>query len=154
MSERINFSNLIREDMILLGVEGNTRDEVLENIAKVFVEKGIAKDTFYQGLLGRENEFPTGLPMGEYNIAVPHTYPEHYNEVAVAICVPKNPTKFFNMGDKEDELTVQVIVCLALKKMDDSIKMLPSLMEFFVDQENIKAVMNAKTPAEVLALFA
>jgi len=152
--EKIKFADRVREDLIMLNVEGDTRDEVLKHIADLFVSKGIAKDTFYEGLLQRENEFPTGLPIGEYNIAIPHTYPEHYNDIGVAICVPKHPVKFFNMGDKTDELTVHVIVCLALKKMDDSIKMLPSLMSFFADEDNIKAVMACKTPAEVMALVA
>ena len=154
MAEKIKFSDRVREDLILLDVEGETKEDIFRKIADLFVEKGIAKETFYDGLIQRESEFPTGLPIGEYNIAIPHTYPEHYNDIGVAICVPRNPLKFFNMGDKSDELTVHVVVCLALKKMDDSIGMLPSLMSFFADEDNIKAVMACKEPAEVMALVA
>ena len=91
---QIQFVDYVREDLILLGVEGNTRDEVLNNISKVLIEKDIVKESFAEGLLKRENEYPTGLPVGEYNVAIPHTYPEHNKEIAVTIAVPKNPVVF------------------------------------------------------------
>jgi len=86
MSDKIKFSERVREDLILLNVEGETREDIFKQVAELFVEKGIAKDTYYQGLLDREAEFPTGLPIGDYNIAIPHTYPEHYNDIG--ICIP------------------------------------------------------------------
>ena len=154
MSDKIKFSERVREDLILLNVEGETREEIFKQVAELFVEKGIAKDTYYQGLLDREAEFPTGLPIGDYNIAIPHTYPEHYNDIGICICVPKKPIKFFDMGAKEHELEVHVVVALALKKLDDSIKMLPSLMSFFADEDNIKAMMACKEPSEIMEMIA
>lgn len=154
MSDKIKFSERVREDLILLDVEGETREEIFKQIADLFMEKGIAKDTYYQGLIDREAEFPTGLPIGDYNIAIPHTYPEHYNDIGICVCVPKQPIKFCDMGDKEHELDVHVVVALALKKLDDSIKMLPSLMSFFADEDNIKALMECKEPAQVMEMIA
>ena len=150
MADKINFADRVRKDLILIGVEGDTREEVLTNISKVLIEKGIAKETYTEGLLQRESEFPTGLPIGEYNIAIPHTYPEHCNEIAVTVAIPKKPIEFHNMGDASETVMVYVILCLCLKKMDDSINMLPSLMTFFADEENVKTLMKCKTPDEVM----
>ncbi len=152
MREQVAFADKVREDLVLLGVEGETRDEVLYHIAKVIMEKGIAKETFYDALIERENSYPTGLPIGEINVAIPHTYPEHINEVAITIAVPKKPVMFYNMGDKDEEILVSVILCLTMRKMDDNVKLLPSLMGFFADEENLRALLACKTPAEVIAL--
>ena len=152
MREQVPFADKVREDLVLLGVEGETRDEVLYNIAKVLMEKGVAKDTFYEALLQRENEYPTGLPIGEINIAIPHTYPEHINEVAITIAIPKKPVVFRNMGDKDEEILISVILCLTMRKMDDNVKLLPALMGFFADEDNLRALLACKTPAEVISL--
>lgn len=152
MREKVPFADKVREDLVLLGVEGDTRDEVLYNIAKVLMDKGVAKETFYDALLERENEFPTGLPIGEINFAIPHTYPEHINEIAVTIAVPKKPIAFHNMGDANEELLVSVVVCLTMRKMDDNVKLLPALMGFFANEDNLRKVIACKTPAEVIAL--
>ncbi len=152
MREQVPFADKVREDLVLLGVEGETRDEVLYNIAKVLMEKGVAKDTFYEALLQRENEYPTGLPIGEINVAIPHTYPEHINEVAITIAVPKKPVVFRNMGDKDEEILISVILCLTMRKMDDNVKLLPALMGFFADEDNLRALLACKTPAEVISL--
>lgn len=152
MREQVPFADKVREDLVLLGVEGETRDEVLCNIAKVLMDKGVAKDTFYEALLQRENEYPTGLPIGEINIAIPHTYPEHINEVAITIAVPKKPVVFRNMGDKDEEILISVILCLTMRKMDDNVKLLPALMGFFADEDNLRALLACKTPAEVISL--
>lgn len=148
----MKFSDKVREDLVLLNMEGDTRDEVLYNIASVIMEKGIAKDTFYDALLERENAYPTGLPIGDINVAIPHTYPEHINEVAITIAIPKKPVLFHNMGCREEEVLVHIVVCLTMRKMDDNVKLLPALMGFFADEDNLRQLLACKTPAEVIAL--
>lgn len=153
MDEEITFIDKVREDLILLDVPGNTRDEVLFQIATVYMDKGIAKPSFYEALLQRESEYPTGLPIGNVNFAIPHTYPEHINEIAVGIAIPRNPVVFMEMGGDDREVLCSVIVCLALKKMDDNIKMLPSLMDFFAVEENLTLLLACQTPQDVLRVL-
>lgn len=154
MSDSIPFVDKVREELVLLNVEGDTRDEVLRTIAGRLLEKGIVKDTFEAALLAREAEYPTGLAIGELNLAIPHTYPEHVNEIAVTIAVLKNPVVFLDMGDQVSAVPVSIVVCLTLKKMDDNIKMLPGLMEFFADDEHLRAILACTKPAQVMELLA
>lgn len=153
MDERVSFVDKVREDLIFLDVAGDTRDEVLRNIAGALCTKGIVKDTFAEALLARERDYPTGLAIGEINLAIPHAQPEHVNEIAVAIAVPRRPVQFQDMGDHDSAVEVSVIVCLALKKMDDNIKMLPALMTFFAGEENLRAILACTQPAQVMALL-
>lgn len=153
MREIIPFADKVRPDLILLGVEGDTRDEVLTNIANVLVEKGIAKESFPAALLAREREYPTGLALGELNLAIPHAHPEHINEITVTIAVPKRPVVFQDMGDPDSGVLVSVVVCLTLQKLDDNIKMLPALMEFFAQEEHLRSILACTDPAQVMALL-
>lgn len=149
----MHFKHYIDKNLIFLNIKGENSTEVLNNIAKILYEKGIVKESFAQAILERESNFPTGLPVGEFNIAIPHTDPEHNNKIAVSVFVPENPVYFKNMGNKEEELKVYVIIVLSLKKTDDSIQMLPSLMEYFANEEYIKEILECKTADEVFDLF-
>lgn len=153
MGTPVAFLDKVREDLIFLNVPGKDRDEVLQNIAQRLVEKGVVKPTFPAALLEREAEYPTGLELGEINIAIPHSNPEHINEIAVAVAVPQNPVIFRDMGDREHEFPVSIIACLALQKLDDNIKMLPALMEFFAQEDNLKAILACTEPGQVMALL-
>lgn len=150
----ISFVDNVREESIFLKVPGETRDEVLTYVANRLVELGIVKETYIQGLFEREAHSPTGLDLGgEYNFAIPHTFPEHTNKITVCIVVPENPVMFRNMGDPDSDVKVSVIVPLALQKMDDNIQMLPVLMDFFANEENLKSLLACETPAEVMTLL-
>lgn len=154
MKGPVAFFDKVREDQIYLGIEGGSREEVLRSIADRLVAKGVAKESFPDALLAREAEYPTGLPLGgELNIAIPHAHPEHINEITVTIAVPKSPVVFQEMGNKESEVTVQIIVCLTLQKLDDNVKMLPALMDFFADEGNLQAILRCKEPRQVMALL-
>lgn len=153
MGHPVAFLDKVREDLIFLDVEGTTREDVLTDIANRLVEKGVVKESFPAALLAREREYPTGLLLGDTNIAIPHAQPEHINEIAVTIAIPRSPVTFLDMGDHETEFPVSVIICLALQKMDDNIKMLPALMEFFATPENLNALLACRTPAEVMRLL-
>ena len=153
MGHPVAFLDKVREELIFLDVEGTTREEVLTNIANRLVEQGVAKESFPAALLAREQAYPTGLQLGELNIAIPHAQPEHINEIAVTIAIPRQPVPFLDMGDHETQFPVSVIVCLALQKLDDNIKMLPALMEFFAQEKNLKAILACRTPGQVMALL-
>jgi len=143
----------MREDLILLGLTCRDRDDALKQITSMLEEKGIVKDTYYEALLAREADFPTGLPIGELNFALPHTYPEHVNEVAITLATLKEPVMFREMGDDENEVPVSVIVNLAMKKMDDNVKLLPELMDFFANGDNLRTILEMTDPAEVYAFI-
>jgi len=148
-----SFAKHMREDLILLGLTCRDRDDALKQITSMLEEKGIVKDTYYEALLAREADFPTGLPIGELNFALPHTYPEHVNEVAITLATLKEPVMFREMGDDENEVPVSVIVNLAMKKMDDNVKLLPELMDFFANGDNLRTILEMTDPAEVYAFI-
>lgn len=144
----------VREDLVFLNVKGDNATEVLHFIADELFKRKIVKETFFRALIQREEEFPTGLPIGEINVAIPHTYPDHINDVAVTIAILDNPVPFRNMGDPSQEILVSIVLCLTMKKLDDNVKLLPELIGFFADENHLKQLLECKTQREVIDLIA
>ena len=152
MEEHENFAILVREELIFLRVDGDA-ETALRTVADALIDRGIVLPSYYDALMEREREFPTGLPMGELNIAMPHTVPQHILKKGVAIVTLTQPVTFHCMGDADSTVQVQLLVCPLLHKLDDNVRLLPSLIHFFMKQENIRALLDAASPAEVMAIL-
>ncbi|QSX09250.1 PTS sugar transporter subunit IIA [Alkalibacter rhizosphaerae] len=143
----------VREDLVFLNVKGETSADVLRFISDELSKRQIVKETFYDALIQREKEFPTGLPIGEINVAIPHTYPDHINEVAVTIAILDKPVTFRNMGDPTQNVDVSIVLCMTMKKLDDNVKLLPELIGYFADENHLKQLLECKTPKAVIDLI-
>ena len=104
---------------------------------------------YADALVERETSYPTGLPIGSFNLALPHTYPQYICEHAVAVAVPSHPVAFRSMEDADETVMVSLLVCPLLEKMDENIKLLPSLMKFFANEQTI-AELAAAGSAEAI----
>lgn len=152
MEEHINFSILVREELIFLRVKGDA-ETALRAVADKLLSIGAVLPSYYDALMQREREFPTGLPMGELNIAMPHTVPQHILEMGVSIATLAEPAEFRCMGDADSTVQVRLLVCPLLDKMDDNVRLLPSLIHFFIKQDNIRALLDAESPAEIMEIL-
>lgn len=150
MENTISFKEMVRQDLIITELECNDCNMALVTIADLLYEKGVVKDSFKEALLLREKEYPTGLPLGEINIAIPHAQHQHVNEQAIALAVLKNPVDFNSMEDRDEMISIKLVVCLAMCKDDTNVKILPELIKYFTNNENVKNILNCKTPVEII----
>ena len=137
MEKRIHFLQKIRKELIFTGIKGETWEEVLRGTASRLLAAGAVKEGYADAVVEREREYPTGLPIGRVNLALPHTYPQHVREHAVAIAVPAHPVLFQSMDDPDAMVEVSLLVCPLLDKMEENIQLLPSLMKYFANEEII-----------------
>ena len=151
MNNTIHFIEKIREDLIFTNVAGDTWEEVLQSVAARLLAAGAVKESYADALLEREREYPTGLPIGAVNLALPHTYPQHVKEYAIAIAVPSHPVPFRSMDDPDALVEVSLLVCPLLAKMDENIKLLPSLMKFFANEDTIAELASAGSAQAIFA---
>lgn len=77
-----------------VSLSGNTDKEVLKQMASALQEEGYVKETFSDAIIQREISFPTGLPMGGINVAIPHTDPEHVNKAGFCLGILDKPVTF------------------------------------------------------------
>lgn len=130
MNNSSGFIDKIRKDLIFTNVPGETWEELLRSVAARLYAAGVVNEGYADALVKREISYPTGLPIGKFNLALPHTYPQYICEYAVVIAVPSHPVAFRSMEDADETVVVSLLVCPLLEKMDENIKLLPSLMKF------------------------
>ncbi len=152
METNKEFSKLLKEEYIFTDICASTKEEALKVIAYKFLQTQAVKESYYPALLKREKEYPTGLEMPCISIAIPHADTEHANMPAIAIAKLNRTVEFNSMEDANETIMVQAIICLAITKVDENVKLLPRLLKFFMEKERAEQFLNCTTPKEILAL--
>jgi galactitol PTS system EIIA component len=147
-------SNLVfDESVILLDVEADTKEAVLETVAKNLVDKGLVKESFVPAILKRESEFATGLPTAGVSVAIPHTDVEHVNQKTISVAVLKKPVDFVIMGDDSETTPVQIIFMLAMDEAHSQLTLLQKLMQVFQDETTLTTLANATDQTSIKTLL-
>lgn len=144
---------LLKKELIRVGLEGETNEDVLRALAGVFVEAGVAKESYPDAIVLRESNYPTALPATAFDIAVPHTFAEHVNEPAMGCAVLAHPVEFKQMGSPDITLHPEVLFMLAITDPQDQIDTLKKIMGLIQDPETLNKVRVAKTVDEVYDLL-
>ena len=121
------------------------KEEALKLLADEMMKSGVAKDSFYDGIITREKNFATGLSLNNMCVAIPHTDPEHVNRTQVGFMSLTEPVDFIEMGTEDKKIGVTLLFMLALKEAHQQLDMLMKLMDVFQNDElmeKFKAVDN------------
>ena len=140
---------LLKRELIKIGLEGNTSEEVERAFANLFVEKKYAKESYPDAIIEREKEYPTALPAFAFDIAIPHTFAEHVNEEAMGVAVLKNPVPFKQMGSPEIELKPRILFMLAIINPKNQLNMLKKIVEIIQDNSALEKIKVAKSEDEI-----
>ncbi|MEG0076640.1 PTS sugar transporter subunit IIA [Anaerorhabdus sp.] len=143
----------INEDLVILDVDVEDKKDVLGILATKMLEMNIVKDTYLQGVLNREQVYPTGLLLGDFNVAIPHTDSSHVNKNAIAIAKLKKPVKFKYMADPKMDVEVSLIFMLAISDPKNQVPVLSLLMNILSNQDNVSALANARNKDEFLQIL-
>lgn len=78
-------------------------DEVLEHIHQKHLADGIVRETYLQALREREADYPTGILLDGYAVAIPHCDSQH--AVSPAIYIIRLPQEIeVNQADGDEKL--------------------------------------------------
>lgn len=135
---------LFNESLIVKLEDLNTNKEALSYIADYMYEKGYVKEGYKKAILDRESEFPTGLFIGDINVAIPHADVNFVNEASIAVGILKEPIKFRAMDEPENEIDVSLIIMLALKEAHGHIQMLQKIVELIKHQDSVKKIISSE----------
>lgn len=127
---------------LAVSLSGATDQEVLKQMASVLQEEGYVKETFSDAIIQREISFPTGLPMGEINVAIPHTDPEHVNKAGFCLGILEKPVTFNVMATEGEQVEVSIVFMLAIKRKEEQLENLQKLISICQDQEMLKALLS------------
>lgn len=125
---------LFDESVINFQINPSSQEELLSSLSDQLLEKGVVKDTFVTGIIDREKNFPTGLPVQPFGVAIPHTDNEHVVKEQIGFASLKEPVKFKIMGSDSDYVNVSLVFILALKYPDKQLDMLQKLITLFQNE--------------------
>jgi PTS system galactitol-specific IIA component len=146
-------SALFHESLILTDLKLGHSHEALKVLAQALQKEGYVKDSYYEALIDREENFATGLPGEGVNVAIPHADPIHVNENAIAIGICKTPVDFKMMGNHDETLGVEIIFMLALKDGYAHVNVLSQLMGVLQNEEVLSKLKSIRSQSELLEVL-
>lgn len=144
---------LIKNGVVLTNLNADSKEDVFKALYNELYKSGKVKESFYEGLIKREEVFPTGLILTKNNVAIPHTDIEHVNNSCIAVATLEKPVVFQSMEDADQSLEVKVVFMLAMAEAHSHIGMLQKLIMLIQDEQFLENILNAKDESEVLELI-
>ena len=106
---------------------------------------GIVKESYLEALMAREREYPTGIELDGYAVAIPHCDTEHALKPAIYILRTPRPI-LVNQADGDNQLETQLIINLVVTSPLDQLQLLKSLFSHLQDKDFYKKLL--ELPAE------
>jgi PTS system galactitol-specific IIA component len=142
---------ILSEDLIELGITETKKEDVIKIMADKLWAKGYVKDGYYENVVKREKDFPTGLPT-VIPVALCHTEAQYVNQSAMAVGTLAHPVEFNEMGTPERNIQAEIIFLLALKDSKDQITYLKKMVTVFKSKETLETIRDA-TDSKALVTF-
>ncbi|MDO5146024.1 MAG: PTS sugar transporter subunit IIA [Eubacteriales bacterium] len=128
-------------------LSADTKFDVLRQMAASLYEEGYVKETYSEAIINREKKFPTGLPTGKINVAIPHTDPEYVNHAAICLGILDKPVTFEVMGMEGEEVDVSVLFMLSIKHKEDQMDTLAELIGVCQNQDVLEKIASKNIEA-------
>ena len=116
-------------------VDVTKSDDAIKLASNELLQRGIVKKDFLKKILERERVYPTGLAIGKFGVAIPHTDSVYVNRSQIAFMSLKNPVKFKNMGNVSEDVDVNYLFMIAMSQPHEQSEILVKLMEMFADAD-------------------
>lgn len=145
--------DLIKEELIYTKLNVETTDNLFRELSDNLFRNGYVKKSFYEGLRKREEVFPTGVALQEYNVAIPHTDAEHVIKPCISVATLERPIKFKCMEDDTVDVDVNVVFMLALNEAHSQLEMLRQLIQLIQNKSILKQILKAKNEVEIIKLI-
>ena len=125
----------LKEELIFPKLEASNSKEVFEKVGGKFIEEGFCKDSYVDALVNRESEFPTGIDVDGFGIA---------------IATLENPVKFVQMGTDNEEVEAKVIFMLAVDDPKKHLELLQNVLAVLQDKDVLNKLSNADRCSEII----
>jgi len=149
----MDFKEVVNEELVFVQESFGDYKEVIRYLSVHLREKGFVKQGFMNEVLKRELKNPTGLYLGDINVAIPHTEAKYVNKSGIAIATLKTPIKFRRMDDPEETIPVHIVFLIAVNNPKNYVKLLSKLTSSFSDKVFVKSLYSARNSAEFVSLI-
>ncbi|WJP97285.1 PTS sugar transporter subunit IIA [Macrococcus bovicus] len=143
----------LHEALIFHHQSFSSKEELFSHIQQEALKSGYITEQFEEKIAEREKSFPTGLEVGNLNIAIPHTDPEYVLKQFIAIYTLKEPIKFRRMDDPSADTAVSIVFVLGLNEPHAQLEVLQDLMAKLQDQNFISDIHQATSIQKIIEKF-
>lgn len=141
----------LNQQLVFLNKSYASSDALFDDIGGQIAARGFGTGQFAEKLKEREGNFPTGLNLGNYGVAIPHTDPEYITEQFISVVTLNEPVSFKSMDNIDMEVPVRLVFILGLTKADNQLLVLQTLMQVIQDEQLVKELMQEKSIKDVLS---
>jgi len=149
----VKIEDILKTEFILGNIDAPSKEIALEMMADRLTSLGYVKESFKEAILNREANYPSGLPMEDLKIAIPHTDADHVNQSVICFARLKDNVEFSVMGAPEEKISVRLISMFALKEKKKIGDLLETLITTYQDNEVLKALVDAKDEEEIYSIL-
>lgn len=149
----MSFEDMLREDLIFVKKCFGGRQDAIVFLAQQLEQKGFVDNDFAHAVIEREEKYPTGLYLGEINVAIPHTEVKHVRKSGVAILTLSKPLLFNRMDDPSQSIPVHIVFLLAASESNEYAQFLAKLTANFSNGKDIKRIYKEVNPAKIFGIL-
>lgn len=142
--------NLFDKELVFLDIESSNANELFKIIAGDLKNKGFVNEKYYDGLINREKDFPTGLQLEDYGVSIPHTDPETVTKDFIAVVRPNFPIMFSLMEDNDKNIPVDLCFFIGLKDGKRSPLVLVELISLIQNHKLILSMLNENNREKII----
>ena len=139
----MKIEDILKTECILGNVDAPSKEEALKIMAEKLYSLGYVKESFIEAIQDREANYPSGLPMEDLKIAIPHTDADHVNQSVICFARLRDNVEFSVMGAPEEKIQVRLISMFALKEKKKIGDLLETLITTYQDNDVLKALVDA-----------
>ena len=143
---------MINKEIIFLDCDFKDSKEFLSSISDELLSMGYVKDSFKDGIMKREEEYPTAIQAENFSLAIPHTDSEHILKPGIAFVRMNNGCDFKEMCTNED-IKVNMAFVLLVKEKEKQVSLLTKLMGLFSKNEILEKLYKEKDPSIIEAML-
>ncbi|WP_196599434.1 PTS sugar transporter subunit IIA [Pectinatus frisingensis] len=136
-------NNYIYPELIWINKAFLNRDDLFKSFSSWLVQNGYVEKNYYQSLTKRENAFPTGLDIGGYSVAIPHSECKNIKKEFVGIVILASPISMNKMDNSYIKIPVDCFFFLGIKNGQDHIEVLQKIIKIIKNKNTIKALKSS-----------
>lgn len=149
----MEITKYINEEMTLPNLHCKTKEELFKKVYDIGRERDYVREEFYEKILQREKNFPTGINLGEIGVAIPHTDAEYIKKEFIAVCSIKDEVEFKSMEDENESVKVKLAFVLGLNQPHSQLTILQELMQIIQNKESIEKLIDANNKNDILKII-
>lgn len=126
---------MLSKELIFLQQEFSCKEAVLSFLAKKLTDLNFVETSYEEAILKREEAYPTGLYLGELNVAVPHADNHLVKSSKLVVCSLKSAVPFKRMDKPDEEIAVKMVMMLAFSEPHGHLEVLQKIMGLIQNKE-------------------